>query len=84
VASYFFYGWWDWRFLSLLVLSTALDYGAGHRFMGCLMARFLEPRLLAFLPPRNEEYFGPPANGRTLLGFETKIYGADMGAVQTN
>jgi D-alanyl-lipoteichoic acid acyltransferase DltB (MBOAT superfamily) len=29
VASYFFYGWWDWRFLSLLVLSTALDYGFG-------------------------------------------------------
>ena len=25
-ASYFFYGWWDWRFLSLLWLSTIVDY----------------------------------------------------------
>lgn len=28
-ASYFFYGWWDWRFLGLLVLSTATDFGIG-------------------------------------------------------
>ena len=26
VASYIFYGWWDWRFLSLLVASTVVDY----------------------------------------------------------
>ncbi|HUQ10644.1 MAG TPA: MBOAT family protein [Steroidobacteraceae bacterium] len=26
VASYFFYGWWDWRFLGLMALSTVLDY----------------------------------------------------------
>ena len=29
VASYVFYGWWDWRFLSLIVLSTAIDYLVG-------------------------------------------------------
>ena len=29
VASYVFYGWWDWRFLSLIALSSALDYGLG-------------------------------------------------------
>ena len=28
-ASYFFYGSWDWRFLSLLLLSTVIDYSAG-------------------------------------------------------
>ena len=28
-ASYFFYGSWDWRFLSLLLLSTVIDYTAG-------------------------------------------------------
>jgi D-alanyl-lipoteichoic acid acyltransferase DltB (MBOAT superfamily) len=28
-ASYFFYGWWDWRFTSLLLLSTTIDYGLG-------------------------------------------------------
>lgn len=26
LASYFFYGWWDWRFLSLIVFSTLVDY----------------------------------------------------------
>jgi alginate O-acetyltransferase complex protein AlgI len=33
LASYYFYGCWDYRFLSLLMLSTALDYGFG-RAMG--------------------------------------------------
>jgi alginate O-acetyltransferase complex protein AlgI len=26
VASYFFYGWWDWRFLCLMIGSTVIDY----------------------------------------------------------
>lgn len=30
-ASYVFYAWWDWRFLSLLILSTALDYAIGRQ-----------------------------------------------------
>jgi alginate O-acetyltransferase complex protein AlgI len=29
VASYVFYGWWDWRFLFLLFFSTVLDYCIG-------------------------------------------------------
>ena len=29
VASYFFYGWWDWRFLSLILFSTLVDYTIG-------------------------------------------------------
>lgn len=29
VASYLFYGWWNWRFLSLIVLSTVVNYLAG-------------------------------------------------------
>ena len=29
VASYIFYGWWDWRFLSLIILSTIVDYTIG-------------------------------------------------------
>ena len=28
IASYFFYGWWDWRFLILLFISTAANYSA--------------------------------------------------------
>src|SRR5215470_12029898 len=26
LASYFFYGWWDWRFLCLMIGSTLIDY----------------------------------------------------------
>jgi len=31
IASYFFYGWWSWKFLILLIISTLLDflYGFG-------------------------------------------------------
>ena len=29
LASYVFYGWWDWRFLSLIAMSTVVDYLAG-------------------------------------------------------
>src|SRR5690606_16984149 len=29
LASYVFYGWWDWRFLSLIVFSTLVDYTVG-------------------------------------------------------
>ncbi|QTE23050.1 MBOAT family O-acyltransferase [Polaribacter cellanae] len=29
IASYVFYGWWDWRFLSLIILSTVVDYILG-------------------------------------------------------
>ncbi|MEM1323781.1 MAG: MBOAT family O-acyltransferase [Bacteroidota bacterium] len=30
-GSYFFYGWWDWRFLSLILFSTLIDYAVGMR-----------------------------------------------------
>ena len=29
VVSYIFYGWWDWRFLSLIVFSSFVDYFVG-------------------------------------------------------
>ena len=28
-ASYLFYGWWDWRFLSLIAFSTLVDFAVG-------------------------------------------------------
>ena len=31
VASYVFYGWWDWRFLSLILFSTIIDYVVGQK-----------------------------------------------------
>ena len=29
IASYVFYGWWDWRFLGLILFSTIVDYAIG-------------------------------------------------------
>lgn len=31
VASYVFYGWWDWRFCGLIAVSTAIDYLVAQR-----------------------------------------------------
>ena len=30
-SSYLFYGWWDWRFLSLILFSTIVDYTVGRK-----------------------------------------------------
>jgi hypothetical protein len=29
VASYIFYGWWDWRFLILIAITTILSFLSG-------------------------------------------------------
>ena len=29
IASYFFYGWWDWRFLILIAFTSACSYASG-------------------------------------------------------
>jgi len=39
VASYVFYGYWDWRYLFLLLLSTTVDY-----FCGLNLEKFEDPR----------------------------------------
>jgi alginate O-acetyltransferase complex protein AlgI len=31
ISSYIFYSWWDWRFLTLILLSTIVDYYVGLR-----------------------------------------------------
>lgn len=31
MASYVFYGWWDWRFLGLILISTVVDFIVGGR-----------------------------------------------------
>jgi alginate O-acetyltransferase complex protein AlgI len=30
VSGYVFYGWWDWRFLALILFSTVVDYTVGR------------------------------------------------------
>ena len=34
IASYVFYGWWDWRFLGLIAFSTLVDYLVGLQIKG--------------------------------------------------
>lgn len=34
LASYLFYGWWDWRFLSLIIFSTGVDFLVGLALRG--------------------------------------------------
>ena len=29
IASYIFYGWWDWRFLILIAITSLCSYGSG-------------------------------------------------------
>ncbi len=29
ISSYVFYGWWDWRFLGLIIFSSTVDYLIG-------------------------------------------------------
>lgn len=33
IASYIFYGWWDWRFLSLILFSTIIDFAIGKSLL---------------------------------------------------
>ncbi|MBC7785475.1 MAG: MBOAT family protein [Burkholderiales bacterium] len=63
LASYFFYGWWDWRFLSLLWLSTVVDY---------IVGRLLDdPNALdgAKHAPEDPEHAPPPAEPRPESSF---------------
>ena len=34
LCSWFFYAWWDWRFLPLMIASTTVDYIAGRLLVG--------------------------------------------------
>lgn len=45
-ASYTFYGWWDWRYLGLVIISTVAGYGSG---LGIARARDQHTRRLWLL-----------------------------------
>jgi D-alanyl-lipoteichoic acid acyltransferase DltB (MBOAT superfamily) len=58
ISSYIFYGWWDYRFLTLILFSTSLDYFIGialkkqirqsRRFIFLLTSLFFNLSLLGF------------------------------------
>ena len=39
-ASYIFYGWWDWRFLGLIIASSAIDFTAARMIDRCRVDRY--------------------------------------------
>jgi len=48
-ASYFFYAWWDWRFLLLMAASTSIDYWAARGLHASTAARTRRALLAASL-----------------------------------
>ena len=44
-VSYVFYGWWDYRFLTLILASTLVDYVVGLKIFKCT-SRVARKRLL--------------------------------------
>ena len=49
IASYWFYAAWDWRFLSLIIISTVIDYAVGLRLASTSSARTRKQLLLVSL-----------------------------------
>lgn len=47
ISSYIFYGWWDWRFLSLIFISSLADYVIGQKMSST--QRKQSRKLLLFL-----------------------------------
>ena len=56
-ASYFFYGCWDWRFLSLIIASTLIDFTCSHAIAGSQSA-FRRRLLLTFSVTANLSILG--------------------------
>jgi D-alanyl-lipoteichoic acid acyltransferase DltB (MBOAT superfamily) len=57
VASYFFYGWWDWRFLFLMAGSTIIDFWVARGIEGSASAK-VRKRLLVLSLVLNFGFLG--------------------------
>ncbi|MDP6668229.1 MAG: MBOAT family protein, partial [Dehalococcoidia bacterium] len=80
-ASYFFYGWWDWRFLSLILASTIIDYfigrwlesaRSGHRKLLLVASCVTNLGLLAVFKYFNF-FVTPLIEALTTLGVQTNL-----------
>jgi alginate O-acetyltransferase complex protein AlgI len=49
LASYLFYGWWDWRFLGLMILSTTLDFIIAQKIASNTLTRRRKTLLIVSL-----------------------------------
>ncbi len=48
-ASYIFYGWWDYRFLGLIILSTLIDFVVGRKIYAASSSRTKKTWLMVSL-----------------------------------
>ena len=56
-ASYFFYGWWDWRFLFLMLSSTLVNFMVSQR-LDAITDEFKRKALLIFSLAMNFTFLG--------------------------
>lgn len=80
VMSYLFYGWWDYRFCGLLLLSTVLDYWAG-RFIVHARTRPAARRWLIFSVVSNLSvlgFFKYFDLGASTVNYLASLLGADV------
>jgi len=81
VASYVFYGFWDYRFLFLILVTTVIDFIGGLGVAGARLPRAQLIRLTgllaagAFLLTSNLDY------GGLLTGLRASDYGTALGAL---
>lgn len=83
VASYVFYGSWDWRFLGLIVVSTLIDYWVGRRLEAPSASDATRKRLVSLSVAVNLgilgvfKYLGffieSAAQGLETLGFQANL-----------
>lgn len=88
-ASYLFYSWWDWRFLSLIMASTCLDYVVGRAIFSSslngeatkvltrknwLTASIVGNLGILFVFKYFDFFLGSLRDALESLGFETSIY----------
>ena len=81
-ASYLFYGWWDWRFLCLMIASTILDYFIARKIEDATDPRLRRSLLVLSLVVNFTilgffKYFnffvGSVAHGFSTLGIEVSL-----------
>lgn len=48
-SSYLFYGWWDWRFLFLIIFSSMVDFTIGQKIYNATSKRIRKNYLIASL-----------------------------------
>ena len=63
VASYTFYGWWDWRFLFLIAISTIVDFIVGQKIYQAenkSQRKYFAQNFVTFLQIKSYKIWGSP------------------------